>query len=189
MIHEIFNLTIKQNSMAPSSWEKVMITLIHKKGDPTNPENYRPICSVPATLQGCLPQCTHNRHYAELDRYQCPDQAGFRKTFQTTDHLVTFRPIYLPEKQRVGDGHVGGSDRLQEGNRFYTTCSNLEISQRNHSVSEQCTFAPENLCTDRRATVLTDLESDEFGNLLVEQNGDPLSRLVVNSVSNNGERH
>ena len=32
MIHEIFNLIIKQNSMTPSSWTKVMITVIYAKG-------------------------------------------------------------------------------------------------------------------------------------------------------------
>ena len=26
-----------------------------------------------------------------LDQYQAEDQAGFRKTYQTTDHLATYR--------------------------------------------------------------------------------------------------
>ena len=87
---------------------------------------------------------------------------------------------HLPEKQRVGDGHVGGSDRLQEGIRFRTTCSNLEIS-RNHSVSEQYICLLIN-CTLINATVLTDVESDELGIARGTKKGDPLSSLLFNSV-------
>ena len=51
MIHEVFNLIVKQNSMTnpmtPSSWKNSYVTVIYKIGDPTKPENYRPICSVP----------------------------------------------------------------------------------------------------------------------------------------------
>ena len=54
MIHEIFNLIIKQNSMAPNSWNKALITVIYKKGDVTNPENSRPICGLPQSLQTLL---------------------------------------------------------------------------------------------------------------------------------------
>ena len=47
-----------------------------------------------------------NQQNAVLDRS--------KKTFRTTDHLMTFELI-TPEKQRVGNKHVGGSDGLQEG--------------------------------------------------------------------------
>ena len=115
MIHEIFNLIIKQNTMAPSSWRKVMITVIYKNGDATNTENYRPICGV-------------SRLCAELDRYQCPDMAGFRKS--SDDGSSCAVQTHLPEKQRVENRHVGGGDRLLEGIRFITTGSSLEISQK-----------------------------------------------------------
>ena len=42
-------------------------------------------------------------------------QAGFRKTFRTTDHVLTYKLI-LKKKRRVEDGHVGGSNRF----RFHT---------------------------------------------------------------------
>ena len=101
--------------------------MITEKGDPTNPKNYRPICSL-RRLHKLFSTMQYNRLHA-LDRYQCPDQAAFRKAFQRTDHMNDVQ-THLPEKQRVEDGHVGGSDRLQEGMRFFTTCSNLEISQK-----------------------------------------------------------
>ena len=46
IIHEIFILIIKQNSMTPSSWKKVMVTVIYQKGDATKQGNCKPICSL-----------------------------------------------------------------------------------------------------------------------------------------------
>ena len=31
----------------------------------------------------------NNKLCAKLDQHQCPDQAGFRNKFQTTDHFMT----------------------------------------------------------------------------------------------------
>ena len=48
-------------------------------------------------------------------------------------------------------------------------------SLRNHSIGEQ-------YYVDQRATVLTDVESDEFGIARGKNQGDPLSSLLFNSV-------
>ena len=44
----IFNRCLR-DSQAPSSWKSATTVLFHKKGDPTDPTNFRPI-----TLQSCL---------------------------------------------------------------------------------------------------------------------------------------
>ena len=98
MIHEIFIVIIKQNSMAPKSWKKALNTVIYKRGDVTNPENYRPICGRPQ-LSKLFSTMLFDQLYAVLDRYQCADQAGFRKAFQTTDHIVTYK--HISQKSRV----------------------------------------------------------------------------------------
>ena len=89
-----------------------MITARYKNGDVTNPENYRPICGL-QQLYKLLSTMLCNRLRAVLDRHQCADQAGFSKTFRPFDDLQT----HIPEKQRMVNGHMGGSDRLQ-GIRF-----------------------------------------------------------------------
>ena len=66
MRHEIFNLIIKQISMTPSSWKKVMITVMYKTGDVTKPENYRPTCSLPQ-LYKLFSTMIYNQLYAKLD--------------------------------------------------------------------------------------------------------------------------
>ena len=90
MIHEIFNLIIKQNSMAPSLWNKGMITVIYKTGDATKPENYRPICGLAQHYQ-LFSTMLYNRLYAVLDWYHCASQAAFRNTYHTTDHLKMYK--------------------------------------------------------------------------------------------------
>ena len=48
-----------------------------------------------------------------LDQYQAEDQAGFRKTYQTTDHLATYR--MLEEMSGVGNQNVDSDGGLHEG--------------------------------------------------------------------------
>ena len=68
------------------------IKVIYKKGDVENVSNYRPICSLPA-LYKLFSTFLYGRLYPVLDQKQAEDQAGFRKTYQTTDHLATYRLI------------------------------------------------------------------------------------------------
>ena len=84
MVRQIFNEIVKRNVVTPEDWKKVTIKVIHKKGDVENVINYRPICSLPAL---------YGRLYPALDQKQAEDQAGFRKSYQTTDHLATYRMI------------------------------------------------------------------------------------------------
>ena len=48
MMRQIFKEVIKRNEFTPEDWKKVMIKVIHKKGDVENVSNYRPICLLPA---------------------------------------------------------------------------------------------------------------------------------------------
>ena len=80
--------------------KKVMITVTYKKGDPTKPDSYRPICSLPmfCTLSSTT---LYNRPYAKLDGYPFSDQAGFRKIPDDgSSHDVQ---TYCPEKQIIGN--------------------------------------------------------------------------------------
>ena len=81
--------------------------MIYKKGDGANPEHYRPICGPQQLSMLC------NGLSAVHDRHPSADQAGFRKIFRATDHLMTYK-THISEKQRVENRHVGGSSRLQE---------------------------------------------------------------------------
>ena len=90
-VRQIFNI-IKRNEFTPKDWEKVTIKVIHKKGDVKNVSNYRPICSLLA-LYKLFSTILYGRLYPVLDHKQAEDEAGFRKSYQTTDHLATYRII------------------------------------------------------------------------------------------------
>ena len=92
MVRQIFNEIIKQNEFALEAWKKVKIKVIHKKRDVENVGNYRPICSLPA-LYTLFSTILYRRLNPRLDQMQAEDQAGFRSSHQTTDHLATYRMI------------------------------------------------------------------------------------------------
>ena len=92
MMRQIFNEVIKRNNFTPEEWKKVKIKVIYKKGDVEDVSNYRPICSLPAMYK-LFSTILYGRLYPMLDKNQAEDQAGFRKTYQTTDHLATYRML------------------------------------------------------------------------------------------------
>ena len=91
-MRQVFKEIIKRNNFTPDEWKKVKIKVIHKKGDVENVSNYRPICPLPA-LYKLFSTIQNGRLYPMLDQKQAEDQAGFRKTYQTTDHFATYRLI------------------------------------------------------------------------------------------------
>ena len=94
MVRQISNEVFKRNEFTPEDWKKVTIKVIHKKGDVENVSNYRPICSLPA-LYKLVSSILYGRFFPVPDQKQAEDQAGFRKSYQTTDHLATYRLIEL----------------------------------------------------------------------------------------------
>ena len=90
IVRQIFNEILKRKEFTPKDWKKVKIKVMHKKGDVENVSNYRPICSLLA-LYKLFSTILYGRLYPVLDQKQAEDQAGFRKSYQTTDHLETYR--------------------------------------------------------------------------------------------------
>ena len=52
--------------------------------------DYRPICTLPA-LYELFSTNIYNRLHNRLDQAQSEDQGGFRRSYQTLDHLATCR--------------------------------------------------------------------------------------------------
>ena len=132
MVRQIFNEIIKRKEFSPEDWKKVTIKVIHKKGDVENVSNYRPICSFPA-LYKLFPTILYGRLYPVLDQKQAEDQAGFRKTYQTTDHLATYRLI----EQKCHDWRIKmwTSTATPSLTNVFGRPSNLATSTTNTSAS------------------------------------------------------
>ena len=162
-------------------WKKVKIKVIHKKGDVEDVSNYRPICSLPAMYK-LFSTILYGRLYPMLDQNQAEDQAGFRKTYQTTDHLATYRMM----EQKC----------LEWGIKMWTATVDFTFTKAFDSISHNsiweallsCNVDHGYVCLlrkiykDQKASVHTDEESEIFDIQKGSKQGDPMSSLLFNTV-------
>ena len=89
LFNEIFT-----NDIFPTEWSKAIVVPIHKKGNKDIPNNYRGISLINATCK-TYTSILNNRLYNWLEKNNaiCPQQAGFRKNYSTTDHIFTLYSI------------------------------------------------------------------------------------------------
>ena len=102
---KFFNI-IFNSGFVPDEWLLGVVKPIYKnKGDPTSPENYRPI-----TLLSCLGKlftCILNNRletYAEEVSLVNENQAGFRKNYSTLDHILSLQflsHILMSKKKKL----------------------------------------------------------------------------------------
>ena len=177
MVRQIFTEIIKQNEFTPEAWKKVKIKVIHKKGDVENVGNYRPICSLPA-LYKLFSTILYRRLYPRLDQEQAEGQAGFRSSYQTTDHLATYRMI---EQKCHEWGIKMWTDRLHEG----ITHTLIWKALKSCGIEHDYISLLKKMCRDQKASVLTDEESNMFEIKNGTKQGDSLSSLHVNTVLQN----
>ena len=104
-------------------------------------------------LTNSSPQCYTTDFTPSLIGTSVPTRQNSEKNIPNNRPLKDVQT--LPEKQKVGDGHVGSGYSFTEGFDSLHHDPNWR-SLRNHSISEQ-------YYVDQRATVLTHVESDEFG--------------------------
>ena len=73
-----------ETGVVPSEWKIAKINPLHKKGDVTLANNYRPISVLPI-LSKVLEKVVHNQltDYLEENKLLCPRQFGFRKKHST----------------------------------------------------------------------------------------------------------
>uniref|UniRef100_A0A8R1IF10 Reverse transcriptase domain-containing protein n=1 Tax=Caenorhabditis japonica TaxID=281687 RepID=A0A8R1IF10_CAEJA len=81
-----------QSGKVPEKWKTSNTTLIFKKGDKEDLENYRPICLLPV-LYKAFTKCVLNRIRTTLEEAQLVEQAGFRRSFSTIDHIHSIQRL------------------------------------------------------------------------------------------------
>ena len=182
MVRQIFNEIIKQNEFTPEAWKKVKIKVLHKKGDVENVGNYRPICSLPALYKLFL-TILHRRLYPRLDQEQAEDQAGFRSSCQTTDHLATYRMI----EQKSHEWSIKMWIATIDFTKAFDSITHRSIwkSLKSCGVGRGYVGLLGKICKDQKALVQIDVESNMFEIKIGTKQGDPLSSLLFNTVLQN----
>ncbi|CAH1252373.1 Hypp9263 [Branchiostoma lanceolatum] len=84
----LFNLSLS-TSQLPAEWKQCNVTPVYKKGDRSNPSNYRPIALLP-TVPKVLERLVHNRLYTYLMNNNLINinQSGFKKGDGTVPQLM-----------------------------------------------------------------------------------------------------
>ena len=100
LLLRIINTSIVTESV-PSSWKCAIVLPLHKKGDPSQPPNFRPITNVP-TICKIIEKLVHHQITAYLDHYCLfsEDQHGFLARHSTTTALVTMTDQILAGMDR-----------------------------------------------------------------------------------------
>ena len=88
-LYKLFN-RIYESGYFPIEWAKAVVVPLLKKGDITNCDNYRGI-SLLSIVSKIFTAIINKRLYrwAENNNKISEEQAGFRKSFSTTDHIFT----------------------------------------------------------------------------------------------------
>ena len=104
MLHTLFNRCY-DDSIFPSRWAEGIIIPLFKKGERNDQENYRGItflsilCEVFAIILN-----KRLTKWVEDNKFIPENQAGFRKGFQTFDHIFTLQILakyYMNQKQKL----------------------------------------------------------------------------------------
>jgi hypothetical protein len=88
-LHSVFNKILKEKRI-PNNWKESVTIILHKKGDKADIKNYRPITLL-NVMYKLLTKILTNRLTTKFDGYQSKEQAGFRKGFSTSDHLLSMK--------------------------------------------------------------------------------------------------
>ncbi|XP_045491132.1 uncharacterized protein LOC123691006 [Colias croceus] len=91
ILQYIFN-DILDTETIPTQWANSSITLLHKKGDKNEINNYRPI-SLMSNIYKVFAKIILRRITRNLDENQPREQAGFRAGYSTLDHIHAGDPI------------------------------------------------------------------------------------------------
>ncbi|CAF4832363.1 unnamed protein product [Pieris macdunnoughi] len=96
----------------PYQWCKSEIVLLYKKGDTRDISNYRPI-SLLSSIYKLFSSLLLSRISDKIDLMQPVEQAGFRSSFSTIDHIHTIEQLLEKFKEFNYPLYIGFVDYLK----------------------------------------------------------------------------
>ena len=115
-----------------------------------------------------------------LDQNHAEDQAGFRKSYQTKDHLATYRLI----EQKCHEWRIKMWTATVDFTKAFDSLTHKSIwnALKSCNVNNGYIRLLMKIYRDQKASVLTDEESNIFDIQKGSKQGDPLSSLLFNTV-------
>ena len=115
-----------------------------------------------------------------LDQKQAEDQAGFRKSYQTADHLATYSLI----EQKCNEWRIKMRPATVDFTKAFDSISHKSIwdALKSCNIDHDYISLLKKIYRDQKASVQTDEESNIFDIGKGTKQGDPLSSLLFNTV-------
>ena len=159
--YSLFFNFILDTGLVPDIWCKGLIMPLFKKGDRSDPDNYRGI-----TLLSCMGKlftaCINKRITSFMDEDQKlgPEQAGFREEFSTLDHVFTLYSIIEFYRTRKGRVYCAFIDYTKAFDLI--TRSSLWLKLLNNGVNGKILDVIVAMYTNAKSCVKSDSNISEF---------------------------
>ena len=131
-LQKLFNLVLN-SGYYPHEWSKGRIVSIHKKGDPTNPSNYRGV-TISSVIGKLFNSILNKRLCDYLDANDI--QAGFRKKHRSSDHMFILKNIMNKYKKEHKSLYIAFIDFKQA----FDTIKHQELMYKLLKIGVSCKF-------------------------------------------------
>ena len=176
---QLYNDILQPDAQPPDAWKQSTISIIFKSGDPQLPNNYRPISIIPL-LYKLFARLLYNRLEPLLDKFQTPDQAGFRHDYSTDDHLFTTTLIH----ERSHEWQLPLWVAAVDFKKAFDTIDHDRLWEalKRQKIPVSYIHLLQKLYDNQTAIVKTDKLSKRFTIQRGVKQGDPLSSLLFNAL-------
>jgi hypothetical protein len=112
-LHKVFNL-ILASGIYPNNWARGFIKPLHKKEDPTNPDNYRGI-TLTSVIGKLFNSIINNRIVKFLEKHKVmkSEQIGFKAKCRTSDHIFVIKALMDKYKKLKKPLHLAPLPSIQ----------------------------------------------------------------------------
>lgn len=177
-LQALFN-NILRTGKTPNQWSKSTIILLHKKGDRSDLANYRPI-NLLSNVYKVFSKIILNRITISLEENQPREQAGFRKSYSTIDHIQAVTQVIEKGKEFRKPLYLCFIDYTKAFDSLYFEAIWSSLEQQ--GIDIQYINIIHSLYSKCQAKVRLEREGTEFPIERGVRQGDPLSPKIFSAV-------